>query len=120
MQYYAAGPVNMEFTGGILDNWHLETFNNSGVEETITFTVFDVDHVTATIIGQTSGVVLPKSHLYLTLSTLKKHHTMVQVDYTSGVRDIFLTLYGRDKNDLAIPGAIFYNKDFISLENRIE
>lgn len=119
MLFFVSGPVNMEFIGGILDNWHLEVFNNSDGIVPVTFKVFDIDN-TPRIIGNTSRPVNPHSHEYLTLATNGVHHTLVQIEYPEGIGELMFTLYGRNKMGRALPGAIFFNNQLMELENGID
>ena len=58
MLYFTSGPVNMEFAGGILDNWHLEIYNNSNSSIPVKLTVFDINNA-LTPIGNTTRSVDP-------------------------------------------------------------
>ncbi len=120
MLYFVSGPVNMEFADGILDNWHLEAYNNSDSVVPVTLKLFDINGVSTIYIGSTSRDVNPHSHEYMSLSTNGVHHTIAQVEYPQGYGDILLTLYGRDRNGRALPGAIFFNHQLIELQNEIK
>lgn len=109
----------MEFIGGLLDNWHLEAFNNSDSTIPVTLEAFDIDQTPPALIGSTSRTVNPHAHEYLTLNTNGVHHTLAQIEYPQDIGTVILTLYGRNKSGLALPGAIFFNNQLIELENGV-
>jgi hypothetical protein len=117
--YFVTGPVNMEFSAGLLDNWHLEVFNNSDGVVPMTLKVFDIDSGVH-MIGNTSRTVYPHTHEYLSLTTNGVHHTLAQIEYPEGTGPVLLTLYGRNKNSIALPGAIYIKQTLTELVNGID
>jgi hypothetical protein len=117
MLYFVSGPVDEEFRGGILDNWHLEVYNNSGSTVPVALKVFDVDGTNTVLIGNAQRTVNPFSHEYITLNTNGVHHTVAQIEYPEGVAQLLLTLYGRNRSSQALPGAVYFNNQLIQLQN---
>lgn len=119
MRYFVSGPIDKDFIGGFLDNWHLEVYNNSDSAVTVYLKVFDIDRPDPVMIGDTSRVVNVHSHEYLTLNTSACEHTIAQIEYPESAGSVLLTLTGRDKVGRALPGAIFFNNQLIELSNGI-
>jgi hypothetical protein len=116
--YFVSGPIDKDLIGGIVNNWHLEAFNNSNCNVTVGFKVFSIKDA-ATLIGSTERVVYPHSHEYITLYTNGCDHTIAQIEYPESSGEVLLTLTGRDKVGKALPGSIFFNNQLIQLENGI-
>lgn len=119
MFYFVSGPVDMEFADGILDNWHLEVYNNTNATVPVTLKVYDVNCKGTIFIGGTSRDVDAYTHQYLTLSTNGVHHTIAQIQYPQDTGEILVTLYGRDQAGLALPGAIYFANQLTALQNGI-
>ena len=119
MLYFVSGPIDKDFVGGFLDNWHLEVYNNSDCNVTVYLKAFDVDRPDPVLIGDTSRVVRAHSHEYITLNTNACEHTIAQIEYSESAGTILLTLTGRDKIGKALPGAIFFNNQLIELSQGI-
>ena len=119
MLYFVSGPIDKDYVGGILENWHLEVYNNSGCTVPVRFKVFDIQSPVPVLIGDTGRDVSPHSHEYINLNTNACEHTIAQIEYQQSAAEILLTLTGRDKLGRALPGAIFFNNQLIVLNQGI-
>ena len=117
--YFVTGPIDKDYVAGVLFDWHLEVFNNSENTLDVELKVFDISGESTVLIGDTARQISPHSHQYMTLYTNLAEHSIVQIQYPATTGEMFLTLYGRDMNGNALPGAIFFNKQLMQIPNGI-
>ena len=117
--YFTSGPVDKDFADGILNDWHLEVYNNTNDKVMIRLRIFNVTDDIPVLIGDTSHNVDEYSRRSYTLNTNACSHTIAEIQYPENSGEVLLMLYGRDINCNALPGAVFYNNQLTALTNGI-
>lgn len=113
MAILTTGPVNRDFIGGDIANWHLEAFNNSDFTVQVTLRVFDLATTPPTQIGSVTTSLSPKEHEFLTVATTSREHTIVQVEHPLGRNDVLVTVYGRDNAGRNLAGATYRHVELV-------
>lgn len=113
MALRSTGVIDRDQLGGDIQDIHLEAFNNSTTTITVTLRVFNAQN--NTVINTDSAALGPKGYANLTVNTCGAEHTIAQVEHPLNRNDVFTTVYGRNAQDVNLPGATYRHEELIDL-----
>lgn len=107
MALLVTGPIDEDQSGGDVVDIHLEAFNNTPNRVQVVLRVFDAGNVPPTEIGSDTETLQPFDRDDLTVNTTGVEHLLVQIEHPLGRNDVQCTVYGRNNNGDAVPGATY-------------
>ena len=107
MALLVTGPIDRDQQEDEIDDIHLEAFNNTPNRVQVVLRVYNADNTPPTQIDFVTETLQPFDRDDLSVDIGGVEHVLVQIEHPLGRNDVHCTVYGRNNNGDALPGATY-------------
>lgn len=109
MAILVTGPIDEDQFEDDVEDIHLEAFNNTPYRVQVVLRVFNADPnvIPPEEIDSATATLQPYDRDSLTVDIGDVEHVLVQIEHPLGRNDVHCTVYGRNADNEALPGATY-------------